>query len=107
MTGFEDKKYKELCDKYGIEKQEEPIAILTYDLVDCKVSLSENYLIFFEDKCIRIEGGKVFEPSYLEEGDRFEARALSGNLILELVRDGEATTFCRSTMKYKSSFLRG
>ena len=105
MTGFEDKKYKELCDKYGIEEYEEPIAVLTYDLVNGKVSLAENNLIFFKDKSIRIEDGKVCEPFYTEEGDRFEARALSGSLILELVRNGEATSFCRSTMKYKSSFF--
>ena len=93
MTGFEDKKYKELCNKYGIKEPEEPIAVLSYDLVDGKVSLAENNLIFFADKCVRIEGGKVCEPFYAEEGDRFEARALSGSLILEIVRDGVAFFF--------------
>ena len=104
MTGTEDKKYKELCGKYDLPHGEAPTAVLTYDLGE-KLTFAESYIVFYSDKYIKIENGEAKNACPLESGVHFEARALSGTLLLEMKKEGVSVCICRSSMKYKSSFF--
>ena len=103
MTESENKKFKELKEKYPIG-DDEPIALLTYDLTD-RLTLSDSYILFFADRYIKIEDGRPGTACPLEPDVRFEARALSGCVVFEIRKDGVSSLLCRSSMKYKSSFF--
>lgn len=103
MTGYENKIYKELSEKYRLTG--EPEAVLTYNLRNSRPGIAESHAVFYRDAVVLAEPGEEAHEYKLREGDRFTARALSGCMILEVQNGESAHKLCRATMKYKTPFF--
>lgn len=117
MTQHEENLYQCLQKKTLLDYKNEPLALLEYNIPLEKGKLVRGVTVFYPDVCLQIEGERIVRRIRIDPDERFEARVLSGAVLMERIRretdsNGEHTgeiisgnLVCKATMTYKSAYF--
>lgn len=111
MTQHEQQLYDRIQKSVLLDYHDAPVALLEYDIPEDRGQLIHGYTVFYPDRYIRIEGDAIVAKEARREGEQYEARLLSGAVVMEAVRRDEngkcieGRTVCKATMAYKSGYF--